>query len=518
MPLPGVAIPPLPSTNNPLQHRPKSQRERARCMSLALQTMHPLPTKSPPPHAQRQSNPLPLLPPKRTRNPKRKRRKRKKRKKRRNHHHHRHHHHRHRQRERVQSLPHHHQLQRQTQTPQRLHQRTRAEVLFSVQSPVSKVVSKRQKPMIDLNQRFNQTQSNPTRTLKIKSHSHNQITATKMSSKPIGMLELRKAKTAKGRRILKNREPQLIETLKKCLVIKGPKSSETVNQFLMEMKLLKTDVVYFSQKHQIRPFDDMTSMEFHSQKNDCGLFIYGSNTKKRPDNIIMGRFFNHQMLDMMEFGLKDFASLKDLKTKKCKLGSKPCMVFVGEEFETNEEFALAKNLLLDMFRGRVVDSVDLVGIDYVYVVTAMDGKIHFRTYTITFKKSGGRVPKAELEVMGPCFDLVPRRVYQAADSLQKEARKIPKSLMKKKKKNITTNVFGEQIGRIHVQQQDLKTMQLKKMKAYSDRKRKKSVKDSEAAANDDGDNDDDEELQSSSSSSKNKNGSTKQPSKKRARK
>ena len=37
----------------------------------------------------------------------------------------------------------------------------------------------------------------------------------------------------------------------------------------------------------------------------------------------------------------------------------PCMVFAGEQFENDPDFKLAKSILLDMFRGRVVEKINL---------------------------------------------------------------------------------------------------------------------------------------------------------------
>ena len=37
----------------------------------------------------------------------------------------------------------------------------------------------------------------------------------------------------------------------------------------------------------------------------------------------------------------------------------PCMVFAGEQFENDADFKLAKSMLLDMFRGRVVEKINL---------------------------------------------------------------------------------------------------------------------------------------------------------------
>lgn len=44
---------------------------------------------------------------------------------------------------------------------------------------------------------------------------------------------------------------------------------------------------------------------------------------------------------------------------KLRVCVQPCFVFVGEQFDNVPEFRLAKSLLLDLFRGRVVDGINL---------------------------------------------------------------------------------------------------------------------------------------------------------------
>jgi hypothetical protein len=52
------------------------------------------------------------------------------------------------------------------------------------------------------------------------------------------------------------------------------------------------------------------------------------------------------------------------------LGHKPCIIFEGAAFDATFEMRKLRNLLLDHFRGRVVDKINLAGVDRVCVVTA----------------------------------------------------------------------------------------------------------------------------------------------------
>lgn len=37
----------------------------------------------------------------------------------------------------------------------------------------------------------------------------------------------------------------------------------------------------------------------------------------------------------------------------------PCFAFVGEQFESDPDFQQAKSMLLDLFRGRLVENINL---------------------------------------------------------------------------------------------------------------------------------------------------------------
>ena len=86
--------------------------------------------------------------------------------------------------------------------------------------------------------------------------------------------------------------------------------------------------------------------EFFSDRNDTSLFMFGSHNKKRPHNLVIGRLFDHHVLDMVELGINSFKAIHDFTTSKCVLGSKPCFVFSGDAFETDQDYIRLKNLFI----------------------------------------------------------------------------------------------------------------------------------------------------------------------------
>lgn len=70
--------------------------------------------------------------------------------------------------------------------------------------------------------------------------------------------------------------------------MKGHHTSETIVEVLQDItKLVKPNNITLNRKNELLPFEDVNSLEFLTQKNNCSLFAIGSHTKKRPDNLIM---------------------------------------------------------------------------------------------------------------------------------------------------------------------------------------------------------------------------------------
>ncbi|GJN73053.1 Brix domain-containing protein-like protein [Purpureocillium lilacinum] len=292
------------------------------------------------------------------------------------------------------------------------------------------------------------------------------------------MLRQVKPRNARSKRALEKREPKAIENPKTCLFLRGTSCSQVVQDALNDLHSLRLPLAKkFTKKNPIHPFEDASSLEFFSEKNDASLLVFGSTQKKRPHAITFVRTFGHKVLDMLETYLdpESFRSMAQFKNKKFAVGLRPMLLFAGSAFESpvSNEYTLAKSMLLDFFKGEPSDKIDVEGLQYIVSVTAEDAvsggddakpAIHLRVYLIRTKRSGQKLPRVEVEEIGPRMDLRVGRVQEADESMLKEAMRKARGTEEKTKKNITTDSMGDKIGRVHLGRQDLSQLQLRKMK------------------------------------------------------
>lgn len=251
---------------------------------------------------------------------------------------------------------------------------------------------------------------------------------------------LRKPKTARSKRELSKREPLSHENTKTALFLRGTSSSSLINDLLTDLYALKRPVaIRFNKKNPIHPFEDASSLEFFSQKNDASLLVFGSHSKKRPHTLTWIRCFGGQVLDMLElYVVQDTArTLSQFKGEKCKMGVKPLLSFSGAQFEdpVPNQYTLAKSMLTDFFRGGETQMVDVEGlqllISFFVGEISEDGQaaqIHMRCWKILTKRSGQKMPRVEVEEMGPRIDFRIGRTKEAEEGAWKDAMKKAKSL------------------------------------------------------------------------------------------
>lgn len=276
------------------------------------------------------------------------------------------------------------------------------------------------------------------------------------------MLEIKTPKTHKAKRALEKRAPKLVENAKKTLILHGTKTSDVLNAVLAQIYHLKKGLaVKFSRKNdKIQPFEitGQTSLEFFSLKTDCSLFVFGSHSKKRPNNLILGRMYDHHIYDLVEVGVENFKPIESFKYDKKmapRQGSKPLFAFIGELFETVEELKHLKEVLLDHFRGEVIENLNLTGVDRVYVCAAISSStVLFKHCAIRLKKSGTSTPRIELIEVGPSMDLVIRRHRLPYEDVKKTAMKTAQT-QPKKIKNVSRDVLQGKIGKIYMPDQQV---------------------------------------------------------------
>ncbi|KAK3138735.1 hypothetical protein QOZ80_5AG0372780 [Eleusine coracana subsp. coracana] len=241
---------------------------------------------------------------------------------------------------------------------------------------------------------------------------------------------IRVPRSQRAKRELLKHAPKLVETGKKTLILHGTKTSAVLNSVLSDIYHLKRDnaVKYTKKNDNIRPFESggETSLEFFSLKTDCSLIVYGSHSKKRPNNLILGRTYDHHIYDLVEAG----------------------------HFETSEELKHLKEVMLDLFKGEVVENLNLAGVDRIYVCTAISPTSVYMTHcSLRLKRSGTSIPRMELVEVGPSMDLVVRRHKLPVESLKKETMKTADPA--KKMKNVTKDPVHGKLGKVYMPDQEV---------------------------------------------------------------
>jgi ribosome production factor 2 len=104
-----------------------------------------------------------------------------------------------------------------------------------------------------------------------------------------------------------------------------------------------------------------------------------------------GRFFDGHILDMVEFGIENKKSLLDFQGDKKGMGSKPLLLFMGDQWENDNLYKSIQNIFIDFFRGDKATKISLKGVDHAIGFSVVDGKIHLRAYSIGYQKSDSKV-------------------------------------------------------------------------------------------------------------------------------
>ena len=271
-----------------------------------------------------------------------------------------------------------------------------------------------------------------------------------------------------------------MENIKLALFVPGATGNKFLHGSMVDlMALKKPDAKKFSRKNDIRPFEDATGLEFFAEKNDSSLMVFSSHNNKRPNTLTFARFFNHKVYDMLEMSIQDnHKLLSDFKKVTFPTGLKPMFIFNGPAFDSHPVFQQIKSYFMDFYRGDETDLQDVAGLQYVISLSAAEIEdpnsttlplLHFRVYKLKSLRSGQKMPRIEVDEIGPRFDFKIGRRVTPSPEIEKEAMARPKQLQAGEKKNVSMDFVGDKVARIHVGNQDLSKMQTRKMKGLKAR-------------------------------------------------
>ncbi|KIW87632.1 uncharacterized protein Z519_11606 [Cladophialophora bantiana CBS 173.52] len=303
------------------------------------------------------------------------------------------------------------------------------------------------------------------------------------------MLREIKPRNARTARIVKAREPQQVESRKRVLLLHGTKCPQPLSNVLKTVHTLtKPDSVMLTKKNDnIHPFENPESLEFLAGKNECGVVVFGTHSKKRPNNVTVLRIYDGKLLDMVELLLLVPADepQSDLKLQ-IGVGMKPLILFAGSQWDDTSSSAQAtlyqslRSIMLDLFQGEEISSIDVAGLQYLLMIATGENSsssgdlndpankpvLHLRWYRIrTMRSNSPKIPRVELEPIGHSFDFRVDRFREADAAVMRDALKHGRRPNEQRtKKNIETDLVGDKIGRVHLGKQDLSNLQTRKMK------------------------------------------------------
>lgn len=308
-------------------------------------------------------------------------------------------------------------------------------------------------------------------------------------------LKAKKAKTRKGKRALEARAPKDKEEIKYLMTVYGGNTTQITKDLLKDFGVMRPGETHKLSRRNpdIRPFEagGEQQLEHLARKTDAGVFVHASTSKKRPHNIIIGRLFDGHVFDMVEVGIEQYKQMRSFgnASSHAGYGSKPCFVFLGPHFESESSLQQLKNVVLDAFRGREVDAVNLAGLDRVIVCTSVTNDlVYFRQYAVKLKKCGSWLPYVKLLEMGPRFNMRMRRSHTAPPDVAREAyrtmsKRQQQQSSKPSQKNVHHDPTSGRIGKVYVPQQDLNSLDVARMKGSKKRKRQQNTEQGNATTN-----------------------------------
>eukprot|EP00866_Antonospora_locustae_P000239 jgi/Antlo1/239/1910 len=180
-------------------------------------------------------------------------------------------------------------------------------------------------------------------------------------------------------------------------------------------------------------------------KLKCSLFFSVQTKKKDLSYISIGRLYDNEIIDYVRFKLIDFKPVSFFK----KSPEKSCKYFLVMKSLSSR----MSNLLLDMFSTKMSD----ICIDHLRYALVLSGK------DTCFSLRYTRVSADGLEDVGPRLEMEKMDEYFCDEDMFRKSLGVQEC---KKQKNVRQDESMRKVGRLHIQRQDLREINLKKSRGY----------------------------------------------------
>ncbi|KAI5149703.1 ribosome production factor 2 [Enteropsectra breve] len=220
-----------------------------------------------------------------------------------------------------------------------------------------------------------------------------------------------------------------------CITKKAPRAIKELMQIRGDASFMKETVDCYSDNQQALK---------HMKKMDSSLLI--SHTGE--EQLVLGRTFNNEFMELIKFKINVIKSSQDFST----LPPEPYVKYFILVQNIKNKFL--ENLFIDIFAQKSHE-IDIGAIRYAWIINQNE-----KIFTMKYVRV---MNDLSIEDIGPYFEMEIEKEFYCGDVIRTEATDLPSV---RKIKNVEKNEFKDTIGKIHIDKQDLKDINLRKNRAY----------------------------------------------------
>lgn len=218
--------------------------------------------------------------------------------------------------------------------------------------------------------------------------------------------------------------------------------TKTVDKPLRELLTIRGD--FHTLEEELDLYTEYEKACQLMKKKKCVILVSSNKNK-----LTLMRTYDNQPLEIFRFDIVKSMSSSDFESIPAELFTKYFIIL------QNVQNKRLENLFIDLFNQKSKD-VHIEGVRYAWIIQEDKDSV----VTMKFVRV---MNDLSIEDIGPYFELKLEREFYCGDDLYEKAFTVEK---KKKQKNVTKNVFKDTVGKLHIERQDLKEINLKKSRAY----------------------------------------------------